>query len=231
MKTHKLFLVLLSLIVPLIYFTACSEKSEVDTPVTQNYDSPQYVIIDFSDMQNGIEDATLETDMVFNSTLLNYSFVSMSSLATIISNASGNPWLEKFYVKKEIGSVLRTLSLSKEQALAILGFAKTFQGTMKPLVQQFYAGNKDLIDAANLQRKAIADSVKNGLLTRVQALEKIKVLNQSTRNKIQNSVVTQAIKAQMCEARKILLDSIASVLTADQLTKWNTAVAAIPSPC
>ena len=222
------------IILPLIYFSACSDKKDMNSPVSQDLslDSPSLAVIDITDAENAIQDATVDTDMSFNSTLLNYTFLNSADGFTPTSAMmKGNPWLVNFDFTKQLGWVLRGLNLSHDQLVSIKGFAVTFHDSMKVYIKAFYNANKDTVASANLKRKSIADSLKNGLIRRAKAEADIKALNLATRNKIANNPATLAIKAEMCSDRSTLFSNIASILNASQLIIWNQRISQIKSPC
>jgi hypothetical protein len=222
------------ILLSLIYFTACNDKKDMNSPANQdlNLDSPSLAVIDYTDVVNAVQDATIDSDMSFNNTLLNYTFLNSTDGFTPESAMmKSNAWLANFDFTKHLGRVLRGLNITPDQLTSIKGFAKTFHDSMKVYVKQFYNANKDTIANAKIKRKAIVDSVKSGLITRIKAIADIKVLNQETRSKIANNSASLAIKAEMCADRTTFFRNIASILTADQLTKWNQKIAQIKSPC
>lgn len=233
MKRFKSSLFITALItLPLIYFTACSNKDQVNEPNQINFDSPQFAVIDYFDAQNAIEDATLDKDMAINGDFAGYKFMnSMGNLTPGNPMLRGNPWLEKFDFGKHLGLFFKRLNLSNEQKTQLRSLMTTFHDDMKPLVQQFRDANADIIKAANEARKLIVEDLKAGTITRQEAAAKLKALNEETRDKIKNNPATQTIKESMCALRTILFNDIASILTPDQLTKWNNFSSKIPNPC
>ncbi len=233
MKRFKSLLFITALItLPLMYFTACSNKDQVNEPNQINFDSPQFAVIDYFDAQNAIEDATLDKDMVINGDFAGYKFMnSMSNLTPGNPMLRGNPWLERFDFGKHLGLFFRRLNLSDQQKSDLKAFMIKFHEDMKPLVQQFRDANAEIVKSANEARKLIVEDLKAGIITREEAAVKLKALNEETRDKIKNNPATQTIKTSMCALRTTLFNDIASILTADQLTKWETFSSKIPNPC
>lgn len=233
MKKIKILFTITALFsVTFLYFTACSDKSELTAPKNVDLNSPEFAIVDYTDAQNGIEDATLDTDMTFNQTLLNYNFMSMGgNFAMGNPMMRGNGWMERFDFGKHLGLFFRGLNLSDAQKGQLKDIMKNFHDNMKPLVKSFYDANKDIISAANAARKAIVDKVKNGTMTRADAAVELKKLNQDTRDKIDANPASIDIKKKMCDARTKLLGDIRAILTGDQVTKWDNAIKLIKNPC
>ncbi|MCX6168866.1 MAG: Spy/CpxP family protein refolding chaperone [Ignavibacteriales bacterium] len=228
----SLLFIAIILLIPLFYFSACSEKADVSAPDQLDFDSPQFAVIDYNDVLNGIEDATLDSNMTFNTTLANYSFMSsMNSFSPGNQMMNRNPWLMHFDMGKHLGLFFRGLNLTDAQKSQIRDQMTQFHATIKPLVQQFKDANADIIAKANADRKAIADSVKAGTLTRAQASVKIKTLNETTRDAIKNNPKSIEIKKEMCDEKANLFAEIAKILTPDQLVKWNNRISRIPDPC
>lgn len=233
MKQIKILLgmvVLLSL--PVFYFTGCSEKSEVNSPNQLNFESPQFALIDYIDVDNAIEDGTIETPITINSVLSNYSFLNMGTAFTAGGPMmKGHPWLERFDFGKHLGLFFRRLNLTDAQKTQIKDLMVKYHETMKPLVKEFIDANKDIITKANADRKAIVDQVKAGTLSRADAAVKLKEINIATHEAIKNNPKTVEVKTKMCDARKQLFTDIKGILMGDQVTKFENLIKLIKNPC
>lgn len=243
MKKFKSLLFITAFIaLPLIYFTACSNKDQVNEPNQINFDSPQFAVIDYTDLMNGVEDATLDNDMTCDNSLYSYGFLGMSSFVQgnvsgmmnsgmMSVTGGGTNWIIRFDFGKHLGLFFRRLNLSDQQKSDLKALMVKFHEGMKPLAQQFKDANADIIKAANDARKLIVEDLKAGKITRQEAATKLKALNDDTRKKINDNPATQTIKASMCALRSTLFDDIAALLTPDQVKKWNDFSSKIPNPC
>ncbi len=243
MKKNKLFISLFILmILPVLYFTGCNKHDEITSPNEFNYDSPQYAIIDYNDLLNGVEDATLDNEMVCSNSLYSYGFINMPSFVQgnvsgmmsggmmSIAGGGGN-WIIKFDWAKHLGILLRRLNLTDAQKGQVKDALTAFHAAMKPLVKEFHDANADIIKTANEARKAILDKVKAGTLSRADAKKQLDDLNKATRDNIANNPASKAVQQKMCDERKKLFTAIESILDASQLTKWKDAIAKFPDPC
>lgn len=230
MKRLKFVFLLTTVILPVLLITGC--KDEVTSP-EENFNSPEYLMIDYFDTQNAIEDATLDADLSIDPTLLAYNFVSASDFTPGNGKLRGIMvnWLTKYDWNKHLGMILRRLKLSDQQKTDIKALVRTHHESMKLLVKEFADANKTIIEEAKAKRKVIADDLKAGNLTREEAGKKIKELNTETRAKIEANPASVVVKTKMCSSRKALLDGIAAKLTPDQKTIWDSAVAKMKSPC
>lgn len=233
MKKIKIVLGLAALfLLPVFFFGGCSEKSDVNAPNQINFDSPQFAVIDYKDINNAIEEGTIDTPIAVNNVLANYGFMNMGS-AFVEGGLMmrGNPWLEHFDFGKHLGLFFRRLKLTDEQKVNLKDLMTAYHAAIKPLVKEFVDANKEIIADANAKRKEIADKVKSGELTRAEAAPLIKALNEATRDAIKNNPESITVKGKMCDARTTLFDGIAKILSPDQLEKWNTLISKIPTPC
>lgn len=221
-----------ALLLPLLIFSGCTENGSVTEPQQTDYNSPQFVVIDVTDVNNAIQDATLESDMKVDESLYNYSFIDKAKdFKPGLKALIGILWMERFDFNKHLGFILRRLDLTDEQKAALKEYSKTYHETMKPLVKQYFDANKTIMEDAKAQRKLIMEDLKAGKLTREEARTKLKELNTATREKIAANPESVKIKEEMCKARDTYFNNIKSVLTADQLSKWNDFISKIKNPC
>ena len=236
MKKIKSLLILTAILaLPLIYFTACSNKSEINEPNQVNFDSPTMAIIDFNDAQNGIEDATLETGMTLSPSLFSYSFINDKNFtpgnSPMMGMVAGNMWMGRFDWGKHLGFLFRKLNLTEAQKTEIGDLLKAYHDNLKPLIEKMRKIIKPIIDAANVERKKIVEDLKAGIINRAEAMKQLADLNKKTRTLINANPDVKIIKDSICKLRTDLFTNIAAKLTAEQLKIWTDAVSKIKSPC
>ncbi|MGE5496439.1 MAG: Spy/CpxP family protein refolding chaperone [Syntrophothermus sp.] len=231
-KTAVLSALIIAVLLPLLIFSGCTEHGSVTGPQQADYNSPQFIVVDATDVNNAIQDATLESDMKVDESLYNYSFINKTAdFKPGLKALIGILWMERFDFSKHLGLIFKRLNLTDEQKAAIKEFSKTYHETMKPLVKQYFDANKTIMNDAKAQRKLIMDDLKTGKLTRDEAKTKLKDLNASTRDKIAANPESVKIKEEMCKARDTYFNNVKSVLTTDQLTKWDEFISKIKNPC
>ena len=214
------------------FLIGCSDKGNVTAPPQPNFETSQFVVLDYSDVQNAIEDGTLDTPMTFNAAILNDGFLNGTrSFGPGDPSFAGMQWYTRFDFRKHLGMFFQRLNLTGDQKTQIRALAQVYHAAMKPLVQQFYDANKDIIASANATRKLIVDSLKAGTITIVQAFSDLRSLNQSTHAQIDANPASVTIKASRCSERDKLFAGIAAILQGDQLTSWNNWISNIPNPC
>ncbi len=230
MKKHKSLVLLITLIA--IFTWGCSQSNEVEPVQPSSFDSPQFIMIDNNDILNGIEDATLTTDMKFSNSLFNFGILSLTNnLNANDPVIRGIPWLANFDFTKQLGLIFRRLDLTEAQVTDIRALMKTYHESLRPLLVAFQDANKEIVKAANEKRKAIMEDLKNGVITRQQANEKLRILNNETKQKIKDNPASIRITNQICQLNKKLMEDIKALLTSEQVVKWDQMTKRIQFPC
>ncbi len=230
MKKHKSLVLLITLIA--IFTWGCSQSNEVEPVQPSSFDSPQFIMIDNNDILNGIEDATLTTDMKFSNSLFNFGILSLTNnLNANDPVIRGIPWLANFDFTKQLGLIFRRLDLTEAQVTDIRALMKTYHESLRPLLVAFQDANKEIVKAANEKRKAIMEDLRNGVITRQQANEKLRILNNETKQKIKDNPASIRITNQICQLNKKLMEDIKALLTSEQVVKWDQMTKRIQFPC
>jgi len=225
---------LLGLLIPLLIIGIwrCSQSNEVEPVKPTNFDSPQFIIIDNDDILNGIEDATLSSEMKFSNSLFNFGIPSLTNNLNANNPViRGIPWLVNFDFTKQFGLIFRRLDLTETQVIDIRTLMKSYHESLKPLLVAFQEANKDIVKAANEQRKLIMDDLKNNKITRQEANEKIRKLNLETRQQIKDNPESIRIRDSICKLNKKLMEDIKALLNAEQVVKWDQMTKRIQFPC
>jgi hypothetical protein len=69
-----LYLSFMFVVFTVLYFSGCSQHNDINSPGSpgmnnMNYNSAQFTVLDYTDFNNGINDATLDNDMAFDNSL------------------------------------------------------------------------------------------------------------------------------------------------------------------
>ncbi|MFH0991242.1 MAG: hypothetical protein V1799_14640 [bacterium] len=233
MKTTRLMIVFsVLLLVAALFSTGCSDKNNVNGPERIDFESAQFALIDYTDIENAIEDGDSYNAIAFNTSMLNYSFMD-GDRPFMPGNGPmrGMGWFDRFDFGKHLGMIFRRLNFTDDQKVAVKELTKNFHDAMKPLVQQFHEANKTIIQDANAKRKVIAEDLKAGTITREQAGAKFKELNDATRKQINENDASKTIKTDMCAERDKLFAGVKAKLVGEQITNWNNYISKIKDPC
>lgn len=220
----------------LLILSGCNKRDEITSPKNIDFNSPSFMIVDYTDVSNAVEDATIETPMQMNTEMISYSFLNLmdgrpGNNQMMMPKIGSGRWLQLFDWGKDVGIFFGRLKLTEDQKSKIKDLVRAYHESMKPLVKQFADANQSIIDDANAKRKAILDDLKSGKITRQQAADNLKTLNDATRTAIDNNPVSKTIKQKMCDLRSDLFTKIGGLLSADQVAKWNDAISKMKNPC
>jgi hypothetical protein len=120
-----------------------------------------------------------------------------------------------------LGRILRALDLSEEQRAAISEDLLAHHDCMREAMLALREAEYELISAANEDRRAIYEQLRNGELTREEAQEAIRQIFEDLRNDLENDEGVQAARAAVEDCFDTLFENIAGELTEEQLEMWN----------
>lgn len=210
----------------------CNQPDNVEPKMQENMEAPQFILIDNTDILNGIEDATLDSEMKFNSSLFNFGFMNMGGNLTPGNPVlRGNPWLEKFDFAKQLGMIFRKLNLDETQRAAVKELIKGYHESLKPLLIEFRTANEAIVKEANEKRKEIMTSFRNGTITKQEASAQLFRLNKATMDKIKNNPESIRIAGEICRLNSKLLEDVGSILNNDQKVKWEQMIQRLKKDC
>lgn len=190
---------------------------EANSPQDDSFFKSDLSVFDKTDLEGGIQDATFDTDAMFKFPIGKSDFIRHDH----DPGKSG----------RHLFMILKRLNLSEEQLIIVKGFFVDHKSCVTPLIAEFKLIVEPILADLNAQKRLIIQQVRDGLITREQAMLMIRALNQAAREQIRNNPDVQAIQVEICNCKLTLFDSIASILTGDQLIIWNQWVANLQGPC
>lgn len=130
-----------------------------------------------------------------------------------------------------LGPILRQLDLTSEQIEDVKSLIRAHRDAIREPLRGLYEANREIIEAANHERRRIVEAHRNGEISREQAHQMLhsvsRVQHEAIRTNPDNAPFLQAI----CEARRDLFAGIRAVLDEDQVLLWDEWVARLPGPC
>jgi Spy/CpxP family protein refolding chaperone len=221
MKKSSLVKIFISLI--LVAFIGCNEKSDLSNNPAQNInETGDYYVLGLDDAMSSIDDATLEKNMGFTSDFASDNFL----------NDGRHKRRGKFRGKGlRLGLVFHKMDLTEDQKDSVKIFFDENRDCISTPIQQFREAAKEIMEAKKLALDAIRDSVKAGELTREDAREKIKLINDQTREEIENNEACVEARDAMCACNTNMMENITSILDEDQFLIWTDWLSERPTPC
>ncbi len=200
-----------------VFINGCKDEKGINNPDTNEFASQAYAVYDIQDAMGGITDPSLEKSAGFEDNF-----------------GDGKKFRNDFNEGRHgrhLFRILHQLNLSDDQKTAVRGYMNEFKTCMQAPVEAFRTAVQPYIQAANEQRRIILQRLQNGEITRDEAKQLLQTLAQETRTAINADPTVIAAREDMCECKIGLLDDIASILTAEQLVKWNQWLATLNGPC
>ena len=117
--------------------------------------------------------------------------------------------------------IFRELQLTQEQLDSIKVYMREHYDCQRIARAEYYNAVVEIIDAANTQRRALLDSLHQGLIDRTIAVQRLRQISQEMRLAIQNSGALETLRTALQGCTETLFANIRSILNEDQLAKWD----------
>lgn len=216
MRLHKVKLsILLTLL--LLVFVACEDNSVgVEENSEQLAAVTEYSVMDGADVVEDLTPATTMQDMKWGGNM----------------PEEGKPrFLKERPARMYLGRILKALELSDDQKETLKPVFENHRSLARAVHENFKTEVQPILEEAKTERQAVVTSMKAGEITKAEAAELIRIINEETRAKIEDTEAFANASAELCELKKSLIDDIAAVLNEDQLVKWNEWIADSEDDC
>jgi hypothetical protein len=120
-----------------------------------------------------------------------------------------------------VGKVMRELKLTDAQIAQLKEFNLAHRDCIDLAMKTWRDAVAPIMDKANADRKLIMDDLKNKVITRKEAGDKLKALNTQMRADIDALGLKDTIKTAIDNCNKTLLDNIRGMLTPEQQIIWD----------
>lgn len=208
----------------------CNEKQELINNPTNDYSaSGDYYVLGIEDAMSSIQDASLENDMGFGKDFGSGKFPPKGKFG---SRRRGHHRGSKDK-GLHLGRIFYKLDLSEDQRAALKTLMEGNRECLAEPFEQFREAAKKIMEGKKEQVRAIRDQVKDRTLIREEAHEQLKIINEATREEIENCAACIKAREAICECNTNLLESIGLDirLTVEQLEVWTEWLREHPLPC
>jgi|GEM_PF-2899736 len=117
--------------------------------------------------------------------------------------------------------LFKTLDLDDSQKESMKSFMEAYRDCAKPSFTDLRDLHKEYKAEANAERKVIIEQIKAGEITKEQAKDEFKAIHDATKEAMQNNEDRAEIIETIKKCRETLHESIASILSAEQLELFN----------
>jgi len=184
-----------------------------------SFNSDSFAIVDPEDAFANLEEATLESEMAMKS---------------VFHDGGGEFVRHRMHPRgpgSHLAPILFRLGLHMDQLRQLRGFIAEHRATVRGALEGLRAANMELIEQANIERRAIVESYGAGEITREEAEQQMRELNARTRAAIRNNPANEEFLRQICEGRRALFEDIRSILSGTQVAEWDNWVAGLDNDC
>lgn len=191
----KYFSLTMALIFGLVIMTSCNKETGVITPVT-NEDAVTEMMVSYS----AVACETTEPD-----TQTEISAKPMSELGKHL----------------QLNLILKKLKLTADQKSQAKIFLEQQRECTELAIKALRLSEKEIIQNANVERKAIMQQLKDSTISKDSARILLKALGESTRLAIKNNPAREAAELAMKECRETFIENMNGILTEEQLIIWQ----------
>ncbi|QHL86815.1 hypothetical protein GU926_04925 [Nibribacter ruber] len=181
-----------------LVFTAC-QKEEAPAPDSIEFASAEYQLPDLQD---------LETPEI--------------SIGSETAPFTCTPLENQREKLEALKKALQSLHLDQNQRTAIKGFVQQHHACIAQHLAALQNLHQNLLQRANAQREAYVKAYKAGEITKAQLEEKLTTLRATLKEQMAKHEVKERQMRLLRKCRQELLQKIESVLSQEQLQKWNT---------
>lgn len=120
-----------------------------------------------------------------------------------------------------LSQIFKKLNLSADQKAQLKVFQDEHRECVRLAMQTLRETEREIIQTANEQRKAIMQQVKDSIITKEVAKVQLQELAAATRSELRNNPARAIAEAVLLECRNTFISNITAILTEEQLVKWN----------
>jgi hypothetical protein len=127
--------------------------------------------------------------------------------------------------------IMRRLALTDAQIVSIRGYMVDYRDCIHTAQSALRASEKIILDAANVQRRAVMQDLKDAKITKAEARQQLAKIAKDTRLALMNNPDLADFKTATCDCLHSLFDAIRKDLTTDQQTIWDAWVSKLKNKC
>jgi uncharacterized membrane protein len=117
--------------------------------------------------------------------------------------------------------IWRCLQLDSVQRIAVMACLKNYRDSVAQVLRTLRESERSYWQQAREMRQALLDSLKQGLIDRQTAAQRLREIAQWLRDQIQNNPVRQWAAEELARLKQALCECVAAVLTPEQQQIWQ----------
>lgn len=205
------------LAITMLSFTACDPEDGVMNSQYDALETVQFNMLTESLPQINLEDATLD---------LPITLVPFDESERFEPVRNTREQHQKRNMVSPLRKILSQLNLTEEQRISISRYMLANRDCEMAILRALRESEMEIINSANAERREIMAQFQAGEITREEARELINALNRETRQALFNNPVRARAMEAIKNCRETLFDNIRSILTEEQLVRFNRLLGA-----
>jgi hypothetical protein len=184
-----------------------------------SFNSDSFALVDAEDAFASFEEGTLDREI---------------SMKSVFHHGDGEFFRHHMHPRgpgSHLAPVLFRLGLDMDQLRQLRAIIMEHRGSIREDLEGLREANLELIEKANAERRAIVGAFKAEEITREEAEQQMRDLNERTRAAIRGNPANEEFLQRICDGRLDLFEDIRSMLTGTQVAEWDDWVAGPSNDC
>jgi len=194
-----------------------SNPSNSGDPDSLNSDS--FALVDAEDAFANFEEGTLDREI---------------SMKPVFHHGDGEFFRHHMHPGgpgSHLAPVLFRVGLDMDQLRQLRMIIMEHRSSIREAFEGLRDANMELIERANIERRAIIAAYKAEEITREEAEQRMRTLNERTRVAIRTNPANEEFLQRICDSRLDLFEDIRSMLSGTQVVEWDDWVAGLSNDC
>jgi len=112
--------------------------------------------------------------------------------------------------------IWRCLGLDSAQRIAVMACLQSYADGARAIIRALRESERSYVEQARQMRRAVLDSLRQGLIDRQTAAQRMREIAQWLREQLQNNPARQEAQQKLQELKQALCECVAAVLTPEQ---------------
>ncbi len=117
--------------------------------------------------------------------------------------------------------IWRCLGLDSAQHIAVMACLRSYAEGVRTVMRELRESERQYVEQARQARQAVLDSLRQGLIDRQTAAQRMREISQWLREQLRNNPARQEAQQKLQELKQQLCTCIAAVLTPEQQQIWE----------
>lgn len=178
------------------------------------------VMLSSCDKETGVV-TPISTEDAVSEMMISYSVVACETTEPDMQTEISVKPMSELGKHLQLNSIFKKLKLTADQKSQAKIFLEQQRECTELAMKALRLSEKEIIQNANVERKAIMQQLKDSTISKDSARILLKALGESTRLAIKNNPAREAAELAMKECRETFIENMNGILTDEQLIIWQ----------